>query len=142
MNLDVRFSSDPDEIDVERVHRWLSDRSYWARGRTLEAHRRAMAASRNYGAYDVATGMQLGYARVITDEVTFAYLADVYVDDGARGAGIGKTLVEGVVADLEPLGLRRIALVTSTAHGLYEQYGFRVLDNPGDWMVRAGRPTG
>ncbi|MBN9178032.1 MAG: GNAT family N-acetyltransferase [Microbacterium sp.] len=130
------FSADPARIDRARVHHWLSEQSYWARGRTREVQDAAIDGSRAYGVYDDASGEQLAFARVVTDTVTFAWLCDVFVDEAARGRGIGKLLVEGVVADLEPLGLRRITLSTADAHGLYAQFGFAPLPTPERWMTR------
>lgn len=132
------FAAGPDRLDRRRVHRWLSEESYWAQGRARETQDAAIGASRNYGVYDAATGEQLAYARVVTDGVTFAWLCDVFVDAAARGRGIGKLLVEGVVADLEPLGLKRIALATNDAQGLYERYGFAAVSGPATWMTRPG----
>ena len=130
------FSADPARVDRARVHRWLSEESYWARGRTREAQDAAIDGSRVYGVYDDESGEQLAFARVVTDTVTFAWLCDVFVDEAARGHGVGKLLVAGVVADLEPLGMRRIALATADAHGLYAQFGFAPLPAPERWMTR------
>jgi GNAT superfamily N-acetyltransferase len=134
----LEFSADPARLDRARVHAWLATESYWAAGRTRASQDAAVEASRNYGVYDAATGEQLGYARVITDGVTFAWLCDVFVAADARGRGIGVALIEGVVDELAPLGLKRIALTTADAHGLYEKFGFRGLDEPGQWMARIG----
>lgn len=131
------FSADSARIDRERVHHWLSDLSYWARGRARAVQDAAMGGSRNYGVYDDA-GTQVGYARVVTDGATFAWLCDVFVDPDHRGEGVGKLLVAGVVADLEPLHLKRTVLATGDAHGLYAQFGFAVLEHPEMWMARAG----
>ena len=130
------FSADPARVDRARVHRWLSEESYWAQGRTREAQDAAIDGSRVYGVYDDESGEQLAFARVVTDTVTFAWLCDVFVDEAARGHGVGKLLVAGVVADLEPLGMRRIALATADAHGLYAQFGFAPLPAPERWMTR------
>jgi len=135
------FSADPARIDRDRVHRWLSEESYWARGRSREKQEAAIDGSRNYGVYEAAgqTGggdVQLGYARIVTDEATFAWLCDVFVDASARGRGVGKMLIAGIVADLEPLGLTRLALATADAHGLYARYGFAPLADPSMWMSR------
>lgn len=134
----LRFSDDPDDLDVARVHRWLSEESYWARGRDLPTQLAIIAGSRNFGVYDDVTGTQLGYARVITDGVTFGWLADVFVDPDARGRGVGVALVRGVTGAIEPLGLKRFALFTADAHGLYEQFGFRPLPDADGWMMRPG----
>lgn len=130
------LSSDPARLDRDRVHHWLSEQAYWALGRSRDVLDRAIDGSRSYGVYDDATGEQLGYARVVTDGATFAWLCDVFVDDAARGRGVGKTLMAGVVADLEALGVRRTLLATADAHGLYEQYGFVPVPDPERWMVR------
>jgi GNAT superfamily N-acetyltransferase len=142
MTRTFRFSSDPADIDVPKVVSWLSEESYWARGRTAETHRAAMAGSRNYGAYDIESGAQVGYARVITDGVTFAWLCDVFVDPNLRGAGVGSTLISGILDDLEPLALKRTALFTEDAHGLYQRFGFEPLADAGSWMLRWGRGFG
>jgi GNAT superfamily N-acetyltransferase len=142
MSSELHFTSDPSRIDVDTVHRWLSEESYWARGRTRKAHEAAMAGSRNYGIFDGVDGAQLGYARAITDGATFAWIADVFVAPEARGRGVGVALMEGIVADLEPLGLKRIALFTEDAHGLYEKFGFRPLADAESWMLRWGAGYG
>lgn len=134
----LEFSADPARLDRARVHAWLATQSYWALGRTRESQDAAVDASRNFGVYDAETGEQLGYARVITDGVTFAWLCDVFVAPDARGRGVGVALVEGVVDALAPLDLKRIALTTADAHGLYEKFGFRGLEQPEHWMARTG----
>jgi N-acetylglutamate synthase-like GNAT family acetyltransferase len=132
------FSADPARLDADAVHRMLSEHAYWAVGRPREVQEAAIAGSRNYGVYDAATGDQIAYARVVTDGATFAWLCDVIVRPDARGNGVGVRLVEGVMADLEPLRLKRIMLVTEDAHELYRKAGFRELDDPERWMVRPG----
>jgi GNAT superfamily N-acetyltransferase len=141
MPLTIEFSADPSRLDRDRVHRWLAEESYWATGRTRETLDAAIDGSRNYGMYDEVTGEQLAYARVITDGVTFAWLCDVFVASEARGRGIGVALITGVVDALAPLDLKRIALTTADAHGLYEKFGFRPLDQPEQWMARTGAAT-
>lgn len=130
------FSVDPGRIDADRVHHLLSEHSYWALGRSREVQDAAIAGSRNYGIYDTETGQQVAYARVVTDGATFAWLCDVIVDPEIRGHGLGVRLVEGVMADLEPLGLKRMLLKTGDAHGLYEKFGFDVVGDPELWMIR------
>lgn len=134
----IEFSDDSTRLDRDRVHAWLAEESYWALGRTRETMDAAIDASRNFGVYDSDTGEQLGYARVITDGVTFAWLCDVFVATDARGRGIGVMLVEGVVDALALLDLKRIALTTTDAHGLYEKFGFQALGQPEQWMARMG----
>lgn len=131
-----RFSMATDDIDRELVHRWLSEEAYWAKGRPRHVQDTAIDASRNYSVHEVAGGRQVAYARVVTDTVTFAWLCDVFVAKDARGEGVGKLLVEGLLADLDVLGVRRTLLATADAHGLYAQYGFEPLAEPGRWMGR------
>ena len=132
-----RFSDDTADMDRAWIHAWLSEQSYWARGRTRETHDRAMDNSRNFGLFDTDTGAQVAYARVITDTVTFGWLCDVFVTDALRGQGVGVQLIEQVLAVLEPWGLKRVGLTTADAHGLYARFGFGAVPNPETWMVRA-----
>ncbi|MER5376938.1 GNAT family N-acetyltransferase [Streptomyces sp. NPDC002553] len=129
------LSTDPGRVDAERVHRWLSTDAYWALGREREKQDRAIAGSLNFGVYDVASGEQVAYARVVTDRATFAWLCDVYVDPAVRGKGIGTSLVAAVRDHLRPYGLRRMLLATQDAHGVYEKVGFEALEDPGRWMA-------
>lgn len=131
------FSADTDRIDRARVHAWLRDQSYWASDRPRTKQDAAIDASRNYGLYDDATGEQVAYARVVTDGETFAWLCDVFVSPTRRGEGLGKQLVAGVLADLDPRGLNRIALGTRDAHGLYAQFGFEPADASRDMVRRS-----
>ncbi len=130
------FSNDTARIDRDVVHRWLSEESYWAKGRSRTTQDAAIDASRNYSISD-EDGCQVAYARVVTDGVTFAWLCDVFVDETARGQGIGRMLVEGVLEDLrESSAVKRIMLATSTAAGLYAQYGFAPSADPKHYMVK------
>ncbi|MFD9814931.1 GNAT family N-acetyltransferase [Streptomyces sp. NPDC059080] len=130
------LSTDPARLDGERVHRWLSEDTYWAPGRSRERQERAVAGSLNFGLFATDSGRQAAYARVVTDRATFAWLCDVYVDPADRGRGLGTALVEAVAADLAARGLPRIVLATRDAHGVYEKAGFRPLPVPGEWMTR------
>ena len=136
MDARFRFSSDPADLDHDRVHAWLSEQSYWALGRPRETQERAIEGSLNYAVVDTATGRQVGYARVVSDRATFAWLCDVFVDPSVRGLGVGVGLIDGVVAELDALGLRRTVLSTRDAHGLYAKFGFAPLDGSPCWMVR------
>lgn len=129
------ISDDPARIDVERVHRWLSTDAYWALGRSREKQERAIAGSLNFGVYEVASGSQVAYARVVTDLASFAWLCDVYVDRAVRGKGIGTALVGAVREHLRPYDLKRVLLATHDAHGVYEKLGFRPLERPDQWMA-------
>lgn len=141
MTAQYRFSADGAEIDRDRVHRWISEQSYWAPGRSRSRQDAAIDGSRNFGVYDTASNKQVAYARMVTDGVTFAWLCDVFVDPEVRGHGVGAVLIAGIVEDCRPLGLRRIALSTDDAHGLYSKFGFAQLDLPETWMERLDKPN-
>lgn len=134
MDSRYRFSADASEIDREQVHRWISEESYWARGRTRAKQDAAIDGSRNFGVYDTSSHRQVAYARAVTDGATFVWLCDVFVEPTLRGRGIARLLISGVIEEFRPLGLRRIALATDDAHGLYAQFGFRALSSPANWM--------
>ena len=132
---EVEISTDVARLDLHFIHAFLSGSSYWARGRSRELVERSVRGSLCFGAY--ARERQLGFARVVTDRATFAWLCDVFVDPAHRGVGVGKRLVEAVVAHPELSALRRIVLATRDAHGLYERSGgFAPLANPADWLAR------
>lgn len=128
------ISADPARLDVPRIHQWLSVDSYWAKGRSLDKQQAAMAGSLNFGAYHETTGEQHGYARVVTDLATFAWLCDVFVDPAARGNGLGTALVAAVRDHLAPYAIRRVMLATADAHGVYAKLGFEPLADPSKWM--------
>lgn len=127
------LDDDPARIDIDMVHRYISEDSYWARGRTRERQAELnRAATRVVGCY--GEGRQLGYARAISDGVSLAYLADLFVLPEARGRGLGVEIVRELV-EQGPLVSLRWLLHTQDAHGLYEQFGFRaptrsVLERP------------
>ena len=127
------LDDDPARIDIDIVHRYISEDSYWARGRTRERQAELnRAAARVVGCY--GKGRQLGYARAISDGVSLAYLADLFVLPEARGRGLGAEIVRELV-EQGPLASLRWLLHTEDAHGLYEQFGFRaptrsVLERP------------
>jgi GNAT superfamily N-acetyltransferase len=126
-------STDPARLDFEAIHAWIS-RSYWAAGIPRETLQRALAGSLCFGLYE--DGRQLGLARVITDGATFAYVCDVYVDDTRQRGGLGTWLMECVHQHPSLQGLRRWALITRDAHGLYRRVGYAPLVRPEGWMER------
>lgn len=131
---EYEISTEPGRLDLPLIHTWLSTDAYWALGRSLEKVERTVRASLNFAAYGQHGG-QVGYARVVTDEATFAWLCDVYVAREARGNGLGIRLVEAVRDHLAPLGLKRVMLATEDAHGLYQKFGFEPLTDPERWMT-------
>jgi GNAT superfamily N-acetyltransferase len=125
-------STDPARLDVDRIHRFLS-RTYWSPGIPRGVVAKAIQNSLPFGLY-AASGEQAGFARAITDHATYAYLADVYVEAPHRGRGLGRFLVGCVLGHPELPGLRRWALATADAHGLYEGFGFGPAPQPGIHM--------
>jgi GNAT superfamily N-acetyltransferase len=116
------ISTDPGRLDVQLVCEFLSRRSYWAAGRSRERVERSIEHSVPFGLYHA--GGQIGFARVVTDHVVIAYLADVFVLDEHRGKGLGKWLVETALSLPEFGKLRRWILGTRDAHDLYRRFGF------------------
>ena len=129
---DFVISTDQDRIDVDAVHRFLCDDSYWAAAVPVDVVRRSIQNSLCFGVY--LGDQQVGFARVITDYATFAYIADVYVVTEYRRQGLAKWLMNVIREHPELQGLRRWLLVTRDAHGLYSGAGFRALENPDRWM--------
>jgi GNAT superfamily N-acetyltransferase len=125
------LSAAPGDQQPERVHAYLT-RSYWSEGIPLDLVRKAMEHSLCVGVFH--GGVQVGLARVVTDRATFAYLCDVYVLEEHRGKGLASRLMEAVAAHPDLQGLRRFALITRDAHGLYEKFGFKPLARPAGWM--------
>jgi GNAT superfamily N-acetyltransferase len=125
------ISCDRDKLDLGTVHGFLST-SYWSPGLPIEVLRRAIAGSLCFGLYH--GNAQVGFARVVTDKATFAYLCDVFVLEEHRGKKLGRWLMESVASHPDLQGLRRFVLVTRDAHGLYEQFGFRPLSRPEGYM--------
>ena len=130
----ILIDDDKTRLDVARVHGWLAG-SYWSPGIARETVERAIAGSHALGAYD-EDGAQVGFARAITDHATFAWIADVFVDEGARGRGIGRRMVAWFLGHPDFAGIRRVGLVTADAHGVYEALGFHALLRPERYMER------
>ena len=130
----IILSADPARIDVAQVHRWLAD-TYWSPGIARAQVERAIAGSRVIGAYR-GGDMQVGFARLITDGATFGWLADVIVDPDWRGAGIGRRMVEGLLAAPDLADIRRVMLNTRDAHGVYAALGFAAPVRPDFLMER------
>jgi GNAT superfamily N-acetyltransferase/DNA-binding MarR family transcriptional regulator len=133
------LTRDPARIDVARVHRWLSEESYWAAGRAIEVVARSVEGSLPYSVF--AGTDQVGFARAVTDGVTFAWICDVFVDDGHRGRGLGRWLVDSIVEDLSDDGVARFLLATKDAHEVYRRSGFAPLDGADRFMQIDRRPT-
>lgn len=134
-----------DRLDVDAIHAFLTQ-SYWARGITKELVAKSMQGSLCFGLFH--NDHQIGFARVITDQATFAYLCDVYVLDTYRGQGLGTWLVQFVLAHPSLAHLRRFVLVTRDSHSLYKKLGFGALGNPAGYLeiltqnIYASGPSG
>jgi GNAT superfamily N-acetyltransferase len=133
------LSTDPGRVDVDRVHGWLSEESYWAKGRERAVVVRSIAGSRSYSVF--AVDGQAAYARVVTDEATFAWVCDVFVDEPHRGRGLGTWLVQSIVEDLSAAGVQRFVLATRDAHEVYRRCGFAGLEGADRWMEIDQRPA-
>jgi GNAT superfamily N-acetyltransferase len=127
------ISDDPDRLDVDLLHRWLSEDAYWALGRPREVVERSLAGSVNLGLYEPG-GAFVGFARLVTDRATFAWLCDVYLEPATRGKGLGTWLVGTACALARSWGPRRVILATADAHGVYARLGFTSLVEPERWM--------
>jgi GNAT superfamily N-acetyltransferase len=128
------ISTDKTKLSTEYIHDYLSNQSYWAKGIPLDTVKRAIEGSLCFGVF--AGDKQIGFARMVTDTATFAYLADVFIDEAWRGRGLSKWLMEVIMAHPHLQGLRRIMLATRDAHELYRQYGFTEVDDPARLMQK------
>jgi len=129
----IELDDDKARLDVARVHGWLAS-SYWSPGIERWRVEKALANSHCLGAY--LGGAQVGYARAITDHATFAWIADVWVDEPVRGQGLGRRMVQWFLDHPDIRDLRRIALATADAHGVYAALGFHPLLRPDRYMER------
>ncbi len=128
------ISTDRARIDIETVHRFISEESYWGQGRAVEVVRRSIEGSLAFGLY--RDERLVGFARVVTDYATFAWVADVFVLEEFRGHGLGRWLMETILAHPELQGFRRWVLATKDAQELYRRFGFSELKRPERWMER------
>ena len=129
----IILDDDRDRLDLATIHSWLAG-SYWSPGIARDLVTRAIAGSHCLGAY--RDDMQVGFARMITDHATFAWLADVWVDESVRGQGVGRAMVRWFLDHPDFAGIRRIGLTTADAHGVYAALGFTPLLRPERYMER------
>jgi GNAT superfamily N-acetyltransferase len=136
------LSTDSARLDVAAIHAYLSEESYWAAGIPRQTVQRAIDHSLNFGLY-APDGRLAGFARIVTDYATFAWLCDVFVLGEFRGLGLSKWLMAQVWAHPDLQGLRRRLLATLDAHGLYTQFGFAPLAAPDRFLeIRQPNPYG
>jgi GNAT superfamily N-acetyltransferase len=131
---DYEISTDPSRLSLNLIHGFLSNQAYWATGRSREVVARSIENSLPFGIYKESE--QVGFARIVTDYATFAWVADVFVLPEHRGHGLSKWLMEIILAHPRLQGFRRWVLSTKDAHGLYEQFGFIKLHRPERWIER------
>ncbi|HUF05146.1 MAG TPA: GNAT family N-acetyltransferase [Aridibacter sp.] len=129
------ISIDRGRLQIDVIHHYLKEESYWAKERTREQTVTAIGNSICFGLFQDAE--QIGFARVVTDRATFAYLGDVFILPSHQGKDLGKWLVEVIVSHPDLQGFRRWVLATRDAHKLYEKYGFTGLRHPERWMEKA-----
>src|SRR4051794_22081314 len=135
---EIRISTDPAELDVDWLHAALSERAYWALGRSRETVVASIGRSLCFGAY--RGERQVGFARGVTDLATFGWICDVFVDATARGHGIGQLLVRSIIAAPRLTGMRRLLLAARDAHELCRRHGFAPLAAP-ERMMERRQPT-
>lgn len=123
-----KISSDQSDFDFNVIHSFIAN-SYWATGMPKNTLQKAIKNSLCFAVLK-DNGEQVGFARIITDKSTFAYLADVFILQSERGIGLSKWLLATITAHPDLQGLRRMMLATQDAHGLYESFGFKSIDNP------------
>lgn len=126
------ISNDKDLLDIDTIYQYLDQRSYWGKGIPLDRLKKAIANSLCFGIYH--NDKQVGFARVISDMATFAYICDVFVLEDYRGHGLSKWLMQTIKTHPDLQGLRRWSLATADAHGLYKQFGFTPISKPDNWM--------
>ncbi len=132
--------TDLDHIDLDTVHQWLSTEALWALGRSRDTVQRAAEGSLNFGLYNQA-GRIVGYARVVTDYATFAWLCEVFIAPEERGHGAGRLLAQAVVDHLRLMHLKRVLLSTLDAHELYKKVGFAPFPDPHKLMQLEDQPA-
>ena len=128
------ISTDRASLQIDVIHKYLSEESYWARERTLKQTETAIKNSLPFGVYKGEN--QVGFARVVTDYATFAYLGDVFILPEYQDSGLGKILMKAIVEHPDLQNLRRWILATKDAHTLYEKYEFSALRHPERWMEK------
>lgn len=133
-NGEFTISTDRERLQIDAIHKFLTEESYWAKERTKEQTETAIKNSLSFGVYKGEN--QIGFARVVTDYATFAYLGDVYILETFRGRGLSKWLMETIVGHPDLQNFRRWILATRDAHALYEKFGFDGLRFPARWMEK------
>lgn len=136
MEQELEITTDKTRINLEFVHNYLSNQSYWAKGRSLEDVQLSIDNSLCFSLLDKKRNVQIGFARVATDYVVFAWLMDVFIDEQFKGKGYGKMLVDSILNYPKLNNVNGFGLRTSDAHGLYGKFGFSEIPEPKTWMYK------
>ncbi len=139
MERDFYVSTDKNKLDVELIHHFLNNDSYWAKGRSMETVRKSIDNSLCFGVFEEAA--QIGFARVVTDYSVFAWIMDVFILNNYRKNGLGRKLMDAIMSHPALQNLQRWGLATDDAHGLYEKYGFIIIQKPHIFMELVSRPS-
>ena len=134
-NGEFTISTKPELLQIDVIYKYLTEESYWARERSFQQTVTAIKNSLPFGVYKGEN--LIGFARVVTDYATFAYLGDVFILKEYRGKGLSKWLMETIIKHPDLQGFRRWVLATKDAHALYEKFGFTALKYPERWMEKA-----
>lgn len=133
--METYITTDKEELDIAKIHQYISKESYWGMGRTLEDVQKTIQHSHCFGLYSESND-QLGFARVVTDFVVFAYLMDVIIFKEYQGKGLGDKLITYIVESDALRNIKTFSLKTKDAHTLYERYGFEKIGNSKLWMAK------
>jgi N-acetylglutamate synthase-like GNAT family acetyltransferase len=128
------LSTEKDRLQLDRIYEFLSTKAYWSPGVSKEKVINASMNSLTLALIHAPDNLQVGYARIVTDYTTIAYLCDVYVEDEHRNKGLSKWMMRCIMETLAPMDLRRVCLATKDAHDLYRQFGFEITKQPERWM--------
>jgi N-acetylglutamate synthase-like GNAT family acetyltransferase len=136
------ITTDKSKLDLVLIHKYLTEFSYWAQGRTIDKVNKSIENSLCFGIYN-RNGQMAGFARVVTDYTTFGWVCDVFVLDEYKGRGLGKWLIKTIVGLPELNEMKRLILATRDAHELYRKYGgFQNMQSPERWMERLSLKDG
>ena len=133
--METYISTNKEDLDIPKIHRYISEDSYWGKGRSLEDVQKTIDNSLCFGLY-LETDEQLGFARVVTDFVVFAYMMDVIIVDSHQGKGLGNRLISHIMDSDKLKNIKTIALKTKDAHLLYERFGFEKIGDSKLWMTK------
>ncbi len=138
MKTDFYIATDKSKLDIDFIHAYLSNESYWAKGRSIAQVKKSLDNSLCFGIY-TKDNKQIGFARLVTDYVVFAWIMDVFIAKDYQGKGLGKILMDYIVNMPELQNINGIGLRTKDAHGLYKQFGFKNITDPETWMLKSNK---